>query len=233
VAYTHTIILIIAGLTMITGVLGALAQSEFRRVLAFLIISGIGFAIMGLGLFTPLAMTGMVFYLINSVVVTTCLYLISGVTLRLLGTEKLHELGGLYATRPGLSLLFLLAGLSLAGIPPLAGFFGKLVLLRAGVEAGQYGIVAVAVIASVLTLFVIVKIWSEVFWKAQPSPIEYSIDEKRGPVGVATLAPIAALASLTVLIGLGAEPLFQLSTRAANQLLNPNEYITAVLGVMP
>jgi multicomponent Na+:H+ antiporter subunit D len=235
IAYTHTIILVIAALTMLTGVLGAIAQSEFRRVLAFLIISGIGFAITGLGLFTQLSLTGMVFYVINSVVVTTVLYLISGITLRLAGTEKLPELGGLYAARPGLALLFLLAGLSLAGIPPLSGFFAKLILLQAGVASGRYGVVAVLLIASILTLFVISRIWSEVFWKAAPAKevSDSSPEVRGGAVPKLLLWPVAALASLTVLIGLGAEPVFMLSARAAQQLIEPNQYITAVLGAMP
>jgi multicomponent Na+:H+ antiporter subunit D len=152
------------------------------------------------------------------------------------GSYELKRLGGLYASRPMLALLFLISALSLAGIPPLSGFFAKLVLLRAGIESEAYGITVIALIVGLFTMFSMTKIWAEAFWKAPPEPVEYSIDEAAspaGPPGIAMMAPIVALASLTVAVGFSVEPLFQLSTRAAQQLLNPNEYISAVLGVMP
>ena len=121
-----------------TGVLGAVAQFEFRRVLSFHIVSQIGYMLLGLGLFTPLALAGTVFYLIHHIVVKTNLFLVGGIVRRLGGTLELGSLGGLYRSRPGLALLFLVPAFSLAGIPPLSGFWGKLVLVKAGLDAGHY-----------------------------------------------------------------------------------------------
>jgi multicomponent Na+:H+ antiporter subunit D len=228
--YTHTLILVIAALTMLTGVLGAVAQNEFRRVLSFHIISQIGYMVMGLGLFTPLALAGSVFYIIHHIIVKTNLFLVSGVVHRLRGAYDLPRLGGLYQGYPGLALLFLIPALSLAGIPPLSGFFAKLALVQAGLAIEQYAIVAVALVVSPLTLLSMTKIWAEVFWKARPP----SADGTRppvGPRGMATmLLPIAVLAAITVTLGLAAEPVFALSTRAAEQLLDPTGYIEAVMG---
>jgi len=119
--------------------------------------------------------------------------------------------------------------LSLAGIPPLSGFWAKLMLIQAGLGLQQYVIVAVALGVSLLTLFSMTKIWGEVFWKPAPEGREVA-SAPSGPGRLALLLPIVALASLTVVIGLTVEPLYVLTTRAAEQLLNPAAYIQAVLG---
>lgn len=223
--YTHTLILIIAGLTMVSGVLGAIAQVEFRRVLSFQVISTIGYILMGLGLLTPLALAGSVFYIIQDIVVKTNLFLISGVTLRLRRTDALYRLGGLYKGLPVLAVLFFIPAMSLSGIPPLSGFFAKLALVEAGLQSEHYVIVLVALIVSPLTLFSMTKVWAEAFWKPDPSG-----KDDRESAGWGTLGPITVLAAITVVLGLAAEPAFVLSRHAANQLLNPTGYIEAVLG---
>ncbi len=234
--YTHTLILVIAGLTMVTGVLGAAAQHEFRRILSFHIISQIGYMILGLGLagltdspaISTLALAGSVFYIMHHIIVKTNLFLVSGVAQRLGGSFELKELGGLYRADPGLTVLFLIPALSLAGMPPLSGFFAKLSLVQAGLGAEQYVIVAVALVVGLLTLFSMTKIWAEAFWKAAPadSPRQtLSAAEKRN-----LLLPIGMLAAMTVTIGLAAEPVFALATRAAEQLTDRDAYIRTVLG---
>jgi len=215
VGYTHTLILVIAGLTMITGVLGAVAQTEVRRILSFHIISQIGYMVMGLGMLTPLALGGAIFYIIHHIIVKTNLFLISGMVLYLRGTHQLKNLGGLYRAYPGVSFLFLIPALSLAGLPPLSGFFAKLALVRAGLETGQFAIVAVALGVSLLTLFSMMKIWNEAFWK--PSGEDDPPPTRSVPT--ALWLPTAGLALLTILVGLAAGPLLVFSMRAAEQLL--------------
>ena len=99
--YTHTIILVLSGLTMVTGVLGAVAQNEFRRVLSFHIISQIGYMTLGLGLLTTAGLAGSIFYIIHHIIVKTNLFLVSGVVYLLRGTYELKNLGGLYSSKPG------------------------------------------------------------------------------------------------------------------------------------
>jgi multicomponent Na+:H+ antiporter subunit D len=225
-ALTHGLILAVAVLTMATGVLGAAAQFEFRRVLSFHIVSQIGYMVLGLGFFTPLALAGTVFYLMHHIVVKTNLFLVGGIVRHLGGTLDLAALGGLYRRRPGLALLFLVPAFSLAGIPPLSGFWGKLVLVKAGLEAGQYAVTAVALAVSLLTLFSMTKLWNEAFWKEPPEgrvPVA-------APVPWTLLGPVVALAAITVAVGLGAGPVFDLASRAAEQLADPSHYVRAVLG---
>lgn len=225
-ALTHGLILAVAVLTMATGVLGAAAQFEFRRVLSFHIVSQIGYMVLGLGLFTPLALAGTVFYLMHHIVVKTNLFLVGGIVRHLGGTLDLAALGGLYRRRPGLALLFLVPAFSLAGIPPLSGFWGKLVLVKAGLDAGQYAVTAVALAVSLLTLYSMTKLWNEAFWK---EPAEERVPAA-APVPWTLLGPVVALAAITVAVGLGAGPVFDLASRAAAQLADPSHYVGAVLG---
>lgn len=232
-AYLQTIILVAAGLTMIVGGLGAISQLNLRRVLSFLIISHIGFAIMGLGLFTPFALAGSIFYMIEDMLVLTALFMVAGLIRKRSGTEELRALGGFYRAAPALALLFLLPALSLAGIPPLSGFFAKLALLRAALESGQYAIVAVALAASLLTLFTVSMLWSEIFWKAPAQPLRAERPPARGWERAALWGPVVALAALVVLLGLFAEPVFTVTLAAGEQLYDPAVYIEAVLGEAP
>jgi len=147
------------------------------------------------------------------------------------GSNRLPELGGLYKVRPGTAVLFMIPALSLAGIPPLSGFWAKLILIRAGLDAGQWAIVVTALGVSLLTLYSMTKIWGEVFWKAAPvdAPIQAG-DVKQGWL---RYTPVIVLATITVIMGLAVNPLYQLAQETAVQLTNPSLYIQAVLGGLP
>lgn len=244
--FTHNLLLIIAGFTMVTGVLGAMAQTEIRRILSFHIVSQIGYMLMGLALFTPLALAGSIFYIIHHIVVKTNLFLIGGIVAQRFGTGRLDRIGGLYRTSPVLATLFFLSAMSLAGVPPLSGFFAKLALIRGGLEVGSYAIVVIALLVSLLTLFSMTKIWSEAFWKLAPADaatdVSMSIHSQSNgsaSVGLAgngswtsracLFGPAILLASITVGIGVIAGPVMNASIATAEQLLDQDAYIDAVL----
>ena len=137
-------------------------------------------------------------------------------------------MGGFYRQRPWLAFLFLIPALSLAGLPPLSGFFAKYIVIKAGVEAGSWWATGFALFVGLLTLFSMIKIWAEVFWKRPPetdTPVDLT-----SKLSLWMLTPVIALELITVGIGLFGEPLFQLAEVAAKQLLNPQGYINAVLG---
>jgi multicomponent Na+:H+ antiporter subunit D len=212
--------------------LGAAAQGEFRRILSFHIISQIGYMIMGLAIFTPLALAGTVFYIVHHIIVKTNLFLIAGIVQRFKGSYELSRLGGLYREKLWLAILFLIPALSLAGLPPLSGFWAKLILVRAGLAAEHYVLIATALAVSLLTLYSMTKIWNEAFWKGS---IAASNDADRTPPKISRaglrlmVAPAVVLAALTLAIGFSAEPLFALARSAAEQLLDPSQYVDAVL----
>ncbi len=222
-----------AVLTMLTGVLGAAAQNDIRRILSFHIVSQIGYMILGLALFTPLALVGAIFYVIHHIVVKANLFLVGGVVARLTGSEDLARTGGLWASAPWLGVLFLIPALSLAGIPPLSGFWAKLVIIKASFDAQAYVAAGVALVVGLLTVFSMSKIWLEAFWKPHPSPDGNGIATLSRTEAATLVGPIVALASITVAIGLVASPFYEVSVTAAEQLLAPDAYVTAVLGARP
>jgi multicomponent Na+:H+ antiporter subunit D len=238
-------VLVVAGLTMVCGVLGAVAQNDMRRILSFHIVSQIGYMLMGLGValsavaaaqaagdMAPppgavIALAGAVFYIFHHIIVKTNLFLISGAVLRMRGTSELKHLGGIVRTNPVLAGLFLVSALSLAGIPVLSGFWAKLALVRGGLEVGSYEIVAISLAVSLITLLSMTKIWSEAFWREPPTePVN---SDALRPASRVVATPIVAMAAVTVCIGLAAAPAFDLARDTAEQLLDSESYIRAVL----
>lgn len=226
-AFTHTLLLVIAAATMLFGVLGAVAAYNFRRLLSFHIISQIGYMVFGLALMTPLALTGAIFYLIHHIIVKTNLFFIAGLVERRCGTPNLRQAGGLYQSAPFLAILFFIPAMSLAGIPPLSGFFAKFAVVKAGIESGFAFYTGVALFVGLLTLFSMTKIWAEAFWK-NPGADAYRPAEI-DPNPWHAYLPVAFLAAWTLYLGFLPELLFDISRQAAAQLLDPQAYINAVL----
>ena len=158
------------------------------------------------------------------------LFLISGVAQRVAGSTELGRIGGLYASAPLLGALFLVPAFSLAGFPPLSGFWAKLVVIRAAIEAGGYWVAAAALVTGALTIYSMTKIWAQAFWSPHPEGVEPRLSRVPGPERAAYLAPVASLAALTLAIGLFPEPFVAFSEAAAAQLLDPADYVAAVLG---
>jgi multicomponent Na+:H+ antiporter subunit D len=233
VGYTHTILLWIAALTMFVGVLGAASHYDMRRILSFHIISQIGYMILGLALYTPLAIAGGVFYIMHHIIVKANLFLVSGLVNRLKGTFDIRNTGALVNVYPFLAVLFLIPALSLAGIPPLSGFWAKFFVIKAGLINKEYIVVAVALLVGLLTLFSMMKIWNEAFWKKDPETAEnkkLTIPGLFSKHNVFMTIPIILLAMITLTIGFFPEPFFQVAQRTATELMNPAIYINTVLG---
>ena len=224
----QNIILWLAILTMITGVLGAASHFDMRRILSFHIVSQIGYMVLGLAIMTPLALAAAIFYLVHHIIVKTNLFLISGVVIRMKGSCDLAKVGGLCYSAPWLALLFFIPAFSLGGIPPLSGFWAKFALVKSGIEAHAWWAVGCALLVGVLTLYSMTKIWSEAFWKKQPEDVDVIPAKPIGPLAYMVI-PIAVLSISTVVIGIFGEPLFAFSERAADQLLDPQSYISAVM----
>ena len=227
IAATHRLLLIMACLTMVVGVLGAAVQNAFRRILGFHIISQVGYMILGLGLFTPLALAGAIFYLIHHIIVKANLFLISGLIRKIYGRDDLKHLGGLYRHAGLVAVLFLVPAFSLAGFPPLSGFWAKFILIQASLEVGAYGAAVVALVVGLLTIYSMTKIWIAAFW--EPAPTD-GFPTPAAAIPLPLMLPVVVLAVMTVIIGLGAQPLLEIALTAADELLNPQTYVQAVMG---
>lgn len=226
------VMLVCAALTMVVGVLGAAAQNEMRRILSFHIISQVGYMILGLGLFTPLALTGAVFYLIHHIIVKANLFLITGLARHGNGSLTLEKMGGLYRSHGTIALLFFIPAFSLAGFPPLSGFWAKMILIRASIDTGQFFLAGIAAAVGLMTVYSMSKIWNQAFWKPAPE-IHHRPREANGDIGVWMLVPVAALTAMTVFIGFFPEFFYKMASQAAGELLDPSAYVYAVLGTKP
>lgn len=225
----QTLLLGAAVLTMVVGVLGALAMTGVRRVLGFSIISSIGYMILGLAVATPLAIVGAVFYLAQDVVVKANLFLGAGMARRLTGSELFERSGGIWRQRPWASLLFLIPALSLAGMPPFAGFWAKLLLAKATIDAGRYGLTLAVLGVGLLTLWAMARIWSEVFWDAHPDGPRAITAQ----VPLAMALPLLALTAIVVVVGVYAGPFIDLAVAIGAGIADPSAYVAAVLGARP
>ena len=225
------LLLLLSGLTMGIGVVGAAAQTDLRKILSLHIISQIGYMLMGLAIYTPLAIAGSVFFILHNVIVKTNLFLISGVVAQRHHTFALHKLGGIYLKQPLLALLFFITALALAGLPPLSGFWGKLMLVMAGLEAGNYFIVGTSLCVSFVTLFSMTKIWNEVFWKSKPTQQKVEAEPSAEDLlrNRILQVPVIFLLLFVLLLSIAAQPVIDLSKRSADQLLHSEIYIKAVL----
>ena len=233
VGFTHTVMLWCAVLTMVVGVLGAAAQTDMRRILSFHIVSQIGYMVLGLALMTPLALAGAVFYLVHHIIVKANLFLVAGVASRIAGGTEIDRIGGLYKGAPLLGFLFLVPAFSLAGFPPLSGFWAKYVLVKASMDLQLWLVAGAALAVGLMTIYSMTKIWGRAFWEPHPGGVVPSLAQLHPAQRAALMLPIASLALLTVVIGIAPEPFVALAERAAGELMDPTPYLTAVLGAQP
>ncbi|MCX2934189.1 Na+/H+ antiporter subunit D [Mycobacterium sp. CVI_P3] len=250
------VLLIAALLTMLVGILGAIAQNDIKRLLSFTLISHIGYMVFGIALSSRLGMSGAIYYVAHHIIVQTTLFLVVGLIERQAGASTLRRLGGLAAASPLLAFVFVVPALNLGGIPPFSGFIGKVALLEAGTASGSvlaWLLVAGSVMTSLLTLYVVTRVWTKAFWRARvdapegdladsaPSVLldDYSQDiafDDRDDVGrmpVGMLAPTMGLIAVGVTLTVAAGPIIGYTDRAAAEVLDRGQYITAVLRGQP
>ena len=207
-----TFMLIIAGLTMVVGVLGAIAQTDIKRILSFHIVSQIGYMIMGLGFGTVAGVAAAIVFVVHQIIVKASLFLVGGLVEESEGTGAIDAVSGVARRSPIIAALFLPAALSLAGFPPFSGFVGKLALVEAGFASNAWIIVGVSLVASVLTLFSMTKIWAGVFWGV-PNTTKPRITPRGMALATATLVAVS------LVIAVAAEPIVSYAERAADDLL--------------
>ena len=231
--FMMNLFVIVAIMTLATGALGAMSKNSMRRMFSYLIVCHIGYFIVGLGLFTEIAIAGAIFYLIHDIVVKTNLFLVSGVIYKARGSTDLRRLGGFYKDYPKLSILFAIVLFSLAGIPPLSGFWPKINLFLAALTANSLILILTLIFASFITLYLIAKIWLEVFWKSLPKgDIEKGDEFEALPKEkkLMLILPVVSLAAVSLFIGFGAEYVMQISQHIAKEMIDTQPYINAVLG---
>ncbi len=222
----------IAVFTILTGCFGAFIKRNIRRMFSYLIVCHIGFILAGLGMYTEVAIIGALLYLFHDIMVKTNMFLIAGLIRQMRGTMNMDRLGGLYASYPKISLVMAIVLFSLAGVPPLSGFWPKIYLFEAGLMNRQYLLVGAIIVGSFVTLYVIAKMWADVFWKNPPSEgkvvtdafTKLSVFKK-----VLFVSPVVLLAAISLYIGLFTENITLVAKQITAEMMDPTPYIKAVL----
>ncbi|WP_458112354.1 Na+/H+ antiporter subunit D [Arthrobacter sp. R1-13] len=242
-------LMIAALLTMVVGILGALAQSDIKRLLSFTLVSHIGYMVFGLAMSSVAGLGAAVFYVAHHITIQTSLFLVTGLIERRGGSSSMDRVAGLAKLSPLLGLLFFVPAMNLAGIPPFSGFLGKLGLMQAGVQLGTplaYALVIGGVLTSLLTLLAVARVWNRAFWR-KPSDAEHpdpvllaapghaDTGTRHGRKNVVLLPRTMVGSTMAlVLLGIGltvfAGPIFKVADQSAQDMLDRTSYIQAVLG---
>jgi len=221
---THTLIGIMAGITLIGGSIGAIARTNIRQIVSYNVVIAVGFILVGLAVSTTTALEGSIYYLIHDMIVKAMLYLLAGTMIHLTGTAKFDEMSGLIRNYPSLGWLFFLAMFSLTGVPPLSGFIGKILVGQGAIEVGSYILLALGFVSSIIVLYSLLRIFMNSFWGETMISEEDELPLKKG-----LIIPILLFGLLTLALGLGSEFVSDYVIDAAKTLMDPNIYIDAVL----
>jgi len=220
----YGLILLLAGPTMMFGIFAALSRKTIRGILCFNLISHIGFMMVAIGIFSQKSLAACIFYIIHHVLVIASLFLLGGIIRHLNGSDHLDKMGNLWDKAPFLGVLFLVQILSLAGLPPFSGFWGKFLIIREALSAGSYLLVALLIIASILTLWSLLNIWFAAFWTRKPE-LSVNLDNivwKR----MTMVTSFIIIISLSV--GFGANSYVKLANRSSAGILDQPAYREAV-----
>jgi multicomponent Na+:H+ antiporter subunit D len=238
-------LLVVALLTMVVGVLGAVAQADIKRVLSFTLVSHIGYMVLGVALGTAAGTSAAIFYIVHHIVVQSTLFLAAGLIERQGGSTSINGLGGMLKAAPIIAVLFFVPALNLGGIPPFSGFIGKLALFQASAEQGTaltYVLIGAGALVSLLTLYTLVRIWTLVFWRpasdveGYESDLVANVSEAPGATATQTVrttpflmvAATAAMVAVSLALTVFAGPLYALSSRAGENLEGPSYYVDIV-----
>ncbi|EPR75876.1 Na(+) H(+) antiporter subunit D [Leifsonia rubra CMS 76R] len=241
----NSALMVVALLTMVIGVLGAVAQADIKRLLSFTLVSHIGYMILGISLGTAAGTAAAIYYIVHHIIVQTTLFLGAGLIERIGGTTSITKLGGLLTAAPLVAILFLLPALNLGGIPPFSGFIGKLALFEATAQQGLplgYVLIAAGALVSLLTLYSLARVWNMVFWRPAKDVQGYesrlleNVSEapgstrvraaKQAPTLMVVVTGFMVLVSLALTIFAG--PLYGYSDRAGQNLQGPLTYVDIV-----
>ncbi|MFJ7972192.1 Na+/H+ antiporter subunit D [Psychrobacillus sp. NPDC096389] len=222
---THTLIGIMAGVTLILGCIGAIAYKDVRLIASYNVVIAVGFILIGLAVATQVSFEGSIYYVMHDMIAKAMLFLIAGTMIALTGKTKINEISGLIRNYPLFGWMVFVVTCSLAGIPPLSGFVGKILVGQGAIESGSYILLALAFLSSIVVLYSLLRIFLNSIFGETIISLEDEVPLKKGMI-----IPIVLLAIGTISLGLGAEFISGYVSDAAHTLANPSVYIEAVFG---
>ena len=167
----YNMVMLLSIITMIVGNLFALRQQNIKRFLAFSSIAQVGFILVGISSNSIQGTASVVYFVLVYVFSNLAVFGVAGAISQHSGKERIEDYRGLYQTNPFISWILALALFSLAGIPPTAGFFGKLFLITAGASKGNYFFITVAALNMIISLYYYLRVIRAVFMDSNEQPI--------------------------------------------------------------
>ena len=239
------ILLVIALGSIVVGSWSSFGGNSIRRVLSYQMVAGVGYILLGVAISTAAALAAGLFYMVHHILTVGALILASGAIEKTYGSGGLIRLANLLRREKALAWIFGLGLISLVGFPPSSGFWGKISLVMAAADADPLVagvVITVIVLASVISLLALQRLWHEVFWGPPmelyrpKDPLIHEGDPNR-PVPLpdwvripgADLVPAGAMLALSLLVFVLAGPLWTVAGEAVVGLLDPSAYVAAVL----
>lgn len=223
-SFTHELLLILSILTIIFGCIGALATFNAIQIIIYNIVIAVGVILFGVAQMNETALEGALFYLIHDMIIKAALFMLIGIVIYVSGTANLRKMGGLITHYPVLGWTFLVAAFGLAGIPPLSGFVGKLLIVQGGFEAGNIWTSIFILASSLMVLLSVIRIFIYAFWGEEGETVQINKKSYRN-----MLIPTVLLVAISVAFGIGAEWVTPYMDTAAKILVDPTIYVDAVM----
>ena len=221
---THTIIAVMAVLTLIAGMAGAMGGRDVKTIATYNVLIGVGFIMLGLAIANEQAFMGVVYYLMHDMVAKAMLFLCIGMMIYLTGETVVKNMSGLIRNYPVFGWLYFVALCALVGIPPLSGFVGKILIGQGAITGGDYVLLAVGFISSIAVLYSLLRIFLASFFGETIIVLEDEVPIRKGMMG-----SLMILTVCIIFLGLGANYMMPFVEAAAAVLVDPSIYIDAVL----
>ncbi|GEK34685.1 Na+/H+ antiporter subunit D [Kurthia sibirica] len=225
IGYTHMILLVLSVLTILAGCIGALSTFNVKNIIIYNIVIAVGVILFGVAQMNDTSMIGAMYYLVHDMLIKAALFFLVGIMIFLTGTENLRKMGGMMRSYPSLAWTYLIAAFGLAGIPPLSGFIGKMLIVKGGFEADHIWSSIWILLSSLVVLLSVIRIFIYGFWGEEKRLV--AVEKRQGYWRL--YIPATILVAITVFYGVGAEWIMPYMRDAADVLLNPSVYTDAVL----
>ena len=226
VGNTDQVLLLLSLLTIIVGSIGALAYTNMKQIIIYNIMIAVGVIMVGFSMMDYAGTVGSMYYLIHDMIIKAALFLLIGFIIYRTGKNDAADLGGLIRQHPVVGWTFFIATLSLAGVPPFPGFFGKLYIVESAFDNGHAIAAILVLLSSLVVLYSVIRIFIKVFWGEPAQPIELkNIKSDK------LLFSAVGLVIISAVFGLSADFLFPIFEMAAESFFDPSSYSNYLMGV--